>query len=161
MTLKGLIMKVDFDSLLPYLEKREKKNLDNIYAFREAYDILRNMEPDEDYKGEVTVITMTREDGTKITQVNFLDDNVWEKELAKEFVFPNGMQLSMEELAMRCLWEITFYGFSPADLEDTFSKMFGRRKPMNRYEVALDKLEESMWKHQTPRKFRAMKTAHG
>lgn len=129
--------------------------MDNIYAFREAYDILRNMEPDEDYKGEVTVITMTREDGTKITQVNFLDDNVWEKELAKEFVFPNGMQLSMEELAMRCLWEITFYGFSPADLEDTFSKMFGRRKPMNRYEVALDKLEESMWKHQPPRKFRA------
>ena len=155
MTLKGLIMKVDFDSLLPYLEKREKKKLDNIYAFREAYDILRNMEPDEDYKGEVTVITMTKEDGTKITQVNFLDDNVWEKELAKEFVFPNGMQLSMEELAMRCLWEITFYGFSPADLEDTFSKMFGRRKPMNRYEVALDKLEESMWKHQPPRKFRA------
>ena len=34
MTLKELIMKVDFDSLLPYLEKWEKKNLDNIYAFR-------------------------------------------------------------------------------------------------------------------------------
>lgn len=155
MTLKELIMKVDFDSLLPYLEKWEKKNLDNIYAFREAYDILRNMEPDKDYRGEVTIITTTREDGTKITQVNFLDDNVWEKELAKEFVFPNGMQLNMEELAMRCLWEITFYGFSPVDREDTFSKMFGRRKPLNRYEVALDKLEESMWKHQTPRKFRA------
>lgn len=88
MTLKGLIMKVDLDSLLPYLEKREKKNLNNIYAFREAYDILRNMEPDEDYKGEVTVITMTREDGTKITQVNFLDDNVWEKELLKNLFFP-------------------------------------------------------------------------
>lgn len=155
MTLKELIMKIDFDSLLPYLEKWEKKNLDNIYAFREAYDILRNMEPDKDYRGEVTIITTTREDGTKITQVNFLDDNVWEKELAKEFVFPNGMQLNMEELAMRCLWEITFYGFSPVDREDTFSKMFGRRKPLNRYEVALDKLEESMWKHQTPRKFRA------
>lgn len=40
MPLKELIMKVDFDSLLPYLEKWEKKNLDNIYAFREAYDIL-------------------------------------------------------------------------------------------------------------------------
>ena len=87
MTLKELIMKVDFDSLLPYLEKREKKNLDNIYAFREAYDILRDMEPDKDYRGEVTVITTIREDGTKITQINFLDDNVWEKELAKELVF--------------------------------------------------------------------------
>ena len=145
MTLKELIMKVDFDSLLPYLKKREKKNLDNIYAFREAYDILRDMEPDKDYRGEVTVITTIREDGTKITQINFLDDNVWEKELAKELVFPKGMLLSPEELAMRCLWEITFYGFSPADLEDTFSKMFGRQKPMNRYEVALDKLEESIW----------------
>lgn len=62
MTLKELIMKVDFDSLLPYLEKWEKKNLDNIYAFREAYDILRNMEPDKDYRGEVTIITTTRED---------------------------------------------------------------------------------------------------
>lgn len=56
---------------------------------------------------------------------------------------------------MRCLWKITFYGFSSVDLEDTFSKMFGRRKLMNRYEVALDKLEESIWKHQTPRRFRA------
>ena len=147
MTLKELLTQVGFDELLPYLEKWEKKNLDNIYAFREAYDILRNMEPDKDYKGEVTIITTTRENGTKITQVNFLDDNVWEKELAKEFVFPNGMQLSMEELAMRCLWEITFYGFSPADLEDTFFKMFVRQKPMNRYETALDNLEESIWKH--------------
>ena len=117
MTLKELIMKVDFDSLLPYLEKREKKNLDNIYAFREAYDILRDMEPDKDYRGEVTVITTIREDGTKITQINFLDDNVWEKELAKELVFPKGMLLSPEELAMRCLWEITFYGFSPQILK--------------------------------------------
>lgn len=155
MTLKELLTQVGFDELLPYLEKWEKKNLDNIYAFREAYDILRDMEPDKDYRGEVTVITTIREDGTKITQVNFLDDNVWEKELAKELVFPKGMLLSLEELAMRCLWEITFYGFSPTDLEDTFFKMFGRQKPMNRYEVALDNLEESIWKHQTPRKFRA------
>ena len=68
MTLKELIMKVDFDSFLPYIEKREKKNLDNIYAFREAYDIFRNLEPDQDYREEVTVITTTREDGTKVTQ---------------------------------------------------------------------------------------------
>lgn len=87
MTLKELLTQVGFDELLPYLEKWEKKNLDNIYAFREAYDILRDMEPDKDYRGEVTVITTIREDGTKITQVNFLDDNVWEKELAKELVF--------------------------------------------------------------------------
>lgn len=155
MTLKELVMKVDFDSLLPYLEKWENRHLDNIYAFREAYDILRGMEPDRDYRGKATVTTSMKEDGTKITCVSSLDDNVWEKELAKELVFPDGLSVSMEELAMHCLWEITFYGFSPADVNDTFSGMFGRQKPQNRYEAALDKLEESIWKRQTPRRFRA------
>ena len=41
MTLKELLDKVEFDALCPYLEKYEPKHLDNIYAFREAYDILR------------------------------------------------------------------------------------------------------------------------
>lgn len=44
-----------------------------------------------------------REDGTKSTCVSSLDDNVWEKELAKELVFPDGLSVSMEELAMHCL----------------------------------------------------------
>ena len=155
MTLKELVMKVDFDSLLPYLEKWDNRHLDNIYAFREAYDILRGMEPDRDYRGKATVTTSMKEDGTKSTCVSSLDDDVWEKELAKELVFPDGLSVSMEELAMHCLWEITFYGFSPADVNDTFSGMFGRQKPQNRYEAALDKLEESIWKRQIPRKFRA------
>lgn len=150
MTLKELVMKVDFDSLLPYLEKWENRHLDNIYAFREAYDILRGMEPDRDYRGKATVTTSIREDGTRTTRVCYLDDNVWEKELAKELVFPDGLLVSLEELAMHCLWEITFYGFSPADVNDTFSGMFGRQKPQNRYEAALDKLEESIWKRRLP-----------
>ena len=45
MTLKELIMKVDFDSLLPYLEKWEKKNLDNIYAFRDRTRIIEGKLP--------------------------------------------------------------------------------------------------------------------
>lgn len=155
MTLKELIMKVSFDELLPYLKERERKHLDNIYAFREAYDILRNMEPNKDYKGQVTVITATRKDGTLIMQINFLDDDVWENELAKEFVFPNGMPLCMEEFAMRCLWEITYWGFSPCEVDETAVQMFGPKKLTNKYEAALGKLEESIWKHQTPRRLRS------
>lgn len=44
-----------------------------------------------------------REDGTKSTRVSSLDDDVWEKELAKELVFSDGLSVSMEELAMHCL----------------------------------------------------------
>ena len=128
--------------------------MDNIYAFREAYDILRGMEPDRDYRGKATVTTSIREDGTRTTRVCYLDDDAWEKELAKELVFPDGLSVSMEELAMHCLWEITFYGFSPAGVKDTFPGMLGRQKPQNRYGAALDKLKESIWRRQTPRKFR-------
>ena len=43
MTVKDLFISVSFDELLPFLKEYETKHLDNIYAFREAYDILRNM----------------------------------------------------------------------------------------------------------------------
>ena len=55
MTLKELLDKVDFDSLVPYIEKTEEKNFESIYGYREAYDILRNMKPSEDFKGEARV----------------------------------------------------------------------------------------------------------
>ena len=45
MTVKELIMEVGFDDLLPYLKEIIVGHLDNIYAFREAYDILRDMQP--------------------------------------------------------------------------------------------------------------------
>ena len=44
MTVKELIMEVEFDDLLPYLKEIIVGHFDNIYAFREAYDILRGME---------------------------------------------------------------------------------------------------------------------
>lgn len=55
MTLKELIMKVDFDGLRPHLEKFEPEHLDNIYAFREAYDILRRMNPVKKGQREIHV----------------------------------------------------------------------------------------------------------
>ena len=50
MTLKELLTQVGFDELLPYLKKHEPEHLDDIYSFREAYDILLGMEPDKDFK---------------------------------------------------------------------------------------------------------------
>ena len=55
MTLKEQITQVGFDGLLPCLKEHESKHLDNIYAFREAYDILRGMEPDRDFHEEARV----------------------------------------------------------------------------------------------------------
>ena len=53
MTLKELLTQVGFDELLPYLEKHEPEHLDNLYDFREAYDILRNMKPANNFEGKI------------------------------------------------------------------------------------------------------------
>ena len=49
-------MKVEFDALLPYLKEIIVGHLDNIYAFREAYDILRDMQPNPACNEEVWII---------------------------------------------------------------------------------------------------------
>lgn len=51
MTVKELIMSVTFEDLLPILKESESDHLDNIYAFREGYDILRNMESNKKMSG--------------------------------------------------------------------------------------------------------------
>lgn len=157
MTFKELINKVSFEDLLPYLMKHEKEHLDNIYAFREAYDILRNMEPAPEYHGEIHVIWVAGEsdDEEKYVRVCYMDDADWDEDLAKEIIVDEGINPELTKLAMYCLWEITYWGFSPKERNETWERKFGPKKPTNPYEVALDKLEESIWRHQIPRKQRS------
>ena len=156
MTLKELLTQVGFEELLPYLEKHEPEHLDNLYDFREAYDILRNMKPANNFEGKIFVEWHGGEweDEEKWIGVSPMHDCTWEEDLAKEIVVADDIHLTDEELAMHCLWEITYWGFSPQEQLETFNRKFNYHKPTNQYEIALDKLEESIWKHQTPRRFR-------
>ncbi len=152
MTLKELLDKVDFDSLAPFIEKAEGKHLDSIYGYREAYDILRYMKPSENFKGEARVEWSGEEYGDEQwIGVFHLDGDYWEDALAKEIVIGENVDLPIEEIAAKCLWEITFYGFTPE--HEGFEDLLGR-KLRNKYDLKLDRLEESEWRHQIPRKYR-------
>ena len=152
MTLKELLSKVDFDSLAPFIEKAEGKHLDSIYGYREAFDTLRYMKPSENFKGEARVEWSGEEYGDEQwIGVFHLDGDYWEDALAKEIVIGKNVDLSIEEIAAKCLWEITFYGFTPE--HEGFEDLLGR-KLRNKYDLMLDRLEESEWRHQIPRKYR-------
>ena len=157
MTLKELLTQVGFDELLPDLEKHEPEHLDNLYDFREAYDILRNMKPANNFEGKIFVEWHGGEweDEEKWIGVSPMHDCTWEEDLAKEIVVADDVHLTLAELAMHCLWEITYWGFSPDEREETWQRKFGPKVLTNKYEVALDKLEESIWRHQTPRRLRS------
>lgn len=161
MTLKELVMRVSFEELLPYLKAMIKGHDNSVYAFREAYDRLRLMEPNPHYTGKIQVEWMhdILNEEEKWISVSNMHDTSWEEDLAKEIIVANDIQLNLAELAMHCLWEITFYGFSPEQRDNTFDAMFNKQKPKNKYDVALDKLEDSIWRHQTPRKYRS--STHG
>lgn len=153
MTLKELLDNVDFDSLVPFIEKTEGKHLDSIYAYREAYDILRYMKPAENFKGEARVEWNGEEYGDEQwIGVFHLDGDYWEDALAKEIVIGENVNLSIEEIAAKCLWELTFFGFTPE--HEGWERLRGRQL-RNKYDVMLDRLEESEWRHQTPRKYRS------
>lgn len=115
MTVKELIMEVGFNDLLPYLKEIIVGHLDNIYAFREAYDILRGMKPNPEFAGKVWI-----EQEEDWVSVQSLDGDSWENELAKELVLPKNATLSKEEIAAHCIYNITFYGFSPAEIIEKF-----------------------------------------
>ena len=156
MTLKELLTQVGFDELLPYLKEHEPEHLDDIYDYREAYDILRYMEPAKDFNGEIHVEWSGGEfEGEeKWISVGPMHDSSWEEDLAKEIVVADDVHLTPAVLAMHCLWEITYWGFSPSERQETWQQKFGPKTLTNPYEVALDKLEESIWRHQTPRRLR-------
>ena len=108
MTVKELIMEVEFDDLLPYLKEIIVGHFDNIYAFREAYDILRGMEPTPKFAEKVCI-----EQKEDLINIQSLDADFWENEMAKELVLPKNATLNKEEIAAHCIYDITFYGFSP------------------------------------------------
>ena len=149
MTLKELITEVSFHELLPYLKEHEPEHIDSIYAYREAYDVLRNMKPAKDFGGKIYVEWHGGEweDEEKWIGVSPMHDCT--------IVVADDVHLTLAELAMHCLWEITYWGFSPDEREETWQRKFGPKVLANKYEIALDKLEESIWKHQTPRRLRS------
>ena len=168
MTLKDLVKRFDFDSLLPYLEEDIKGDDYVLYAFRQAYDALRRMEPNPDYKGSVRIEYSNEDDEEEeglnekneidknYICVQYLDGDSWENALAKELDCSPRIQedACWEKVAVKCLWELTYYGFFPDEIQETYERMFRHPATRNRYEVALDKLEESIWKHQNKRKHR-------
>lgn len=115
------------------------------------------MEPANNFEGKIFVEWHGGEweDEEKWIGVGPMHDCTWEEDLAKEIVVADDVHISKIEIAMHCLWEITYWGFSPDEREETWQRKFGPKVLNNKYEVALDKLKESIWRHQTPRRLRS------
>ena len=111
MTLKELLLKYEFDTVVPDLLTVDEPIKDNLYAFKEAFDTLRRMAPG-DAQGEQIVVSLeveTEEDGTEIERylhASNCEGDLWESSLAKEVVIEADIT-EIRALA-QILWHITF-----------------------------------------------------
>lgn len=156
MKLKELFDKYTFDEILPYLRALEPRRLDAMHEFREAYDLLRRMEPSKEDCGEVRIEWSDDEDeADKYISVHSLEGERWDVGLAKEVVLSDELKLEEKDIAARCLWSITFGGFEDElDPEDGNPFEYPPEQK-NEYDVALYKLQLSHWKHTTPKRYRS------
>lgn len=132
MTFKQLIDKFSFDEIIPELRAIWKTG--HIYQFREAFDILRSMDPDVDDGVSITVHLV---DGIqeRYHRVSNMSGNYWEKTLGREIEVDSNCDLSEKQLLALCLWERTFYGFSPEQEEETNMNYLQDNPPKERDEI--------------------------
>lgn len=173
MTIKELFKQVSFEELCPQLKSYVKtyyvfgKDLvEHLYLFREAYDRLRLLKPSgqlDSYiykmqqKGvavhkEVEVICYDDSDKGNIN-LSFDFEGSWEYNLSSELVLPKDKTISLAALAALCLWQLTYDKWSGYNEDSSIYRALNPRKPSNQYEVALERLENSIYKRQTPKLF--------
>lgn len=136
MKLKDHVLSTSFDTLVPELIKLDDPVRENLYAFKEAYDIMRRTVPAGLQKESIRVtILSTDEEEPETPQeqrihAEHCGGDFWENNLAKEVVVEEG--ISMPRAFAEILWEMTYYGFDPYPLEDI---------PLNHYEKKAEELE--------------------
>lgn len=143
MKFKELLQKVSFDGIVPQLERlildeygyKQNKIWRIIRGCKEAYDILQHMQAEEtDKQVRFYMNYYDAEHYGKEPRVEMylyeddFESDYWPTNLGKEIVLGENVELSDEEIAARCMFHITCYGFSPEE-----TKKIGP-EPLNSYE---------------------------
>lgn len=127
MKLFELLHQIDFDSMIPTLRK-DLKVKSEIYPYREAFDELMLLIP-SNKEGEIAVFRNNEQGWIEIN----VNDYSWENDLNFEISIEDELHLDNSQIAAHILWELTYYGFSQEEIEQTFSSNFSRKRADNEY----------------------------
>ena len=105
MTLRELLTQILFDNIVPYIKRSEQP--DDVCHYKQAYDILLHTAPCEAGCHDVHVGIYREQDGAEYVDAG-------QKE---------GIEVSLEELAFRLLWHLTFFGYSQEQNNETLHTM--------------------------------------
>lgn len=135
MLLGELFGRCAFEEIVPHILRVYPEHESQLPYYKEAFDILRHMEYAEN-GATIPVEWVREEDEEPYILIDDCEGDYWESNLGKRLEIADDVHLSDAELAARCLWSLTFYGFSPDD------RSYFDRKPNNFYEEQADRLEK-------------------
>ena len=121
MTLRELLRSCSFDDIAEEVRKDEHQ-AGCVDAYREAYDILLNMEGNKEDTCDIEVTLYDGWDADEskpLLYASYLEGNPWEDFIDGDIYTIDTVPFTKEHLAYRILWHLTFYGFSPEEIEET------------------------------------------
>ena len=114
MTLQEIFKSVQFVDMVKYLIDIESQVFENLYCFKEAYDVLRMMEAKEGMNIPIKIERVIDDfDEEPYLSVSFKVREEWDCMLSRIVEVNENTDATIQEIAATILWEITFYGFSP------------------------------------------------
>lgn len=117
MTFKELVNKYSFEEIVSdLLEITDKANL---FLYRQAFDILRTLTPSSGEHGDIIEVVHIDAKPRSYNRVRNIFDGDWAENLNMEIKVDPECCLSEKQVLALCLWERTFYGFSPAQELET------------------------------------------
>ena len=163
MTLKELLDSTDFKDIATALVQSYPQITGKLAHFKQAYDILRNLEPEGSGKLEIVRVynEFTQTYYPLISRWFELDE--WKYELACEIIVDDNLTLTGAEIAAHCLWELTYLGFDQSTPEKHTAAMLsiiGEQETniSGPYDAAVEKLKRKLETPYKPQKFKTYKS---
>lgn len=148
MKLCELFERCAFDAIVPHLLRIYPEHETQLPYYREAYDILRHTQPRE--TDETIPVEWCDDDvvfgGERYLHIGNCEGDFWNSNLGKRLALAGDVSISDEEMAARCLWSLTSYGFTPD------GRGYFDREPHNLYEWLADRLENRQFENYVRRK---------
>ena len=133
MTLQEIFKSVRFEDMVKYLIDIESQVFENLYCFKEAFDVLRMMEAKEGMNIPIEIERVIDDfDEEPFLSVSFKVREEWDCMLSRIVEVNENTDATIQEIAATILWEITFYGFSPEEESEGFT-LVEQHKYMNPY----------------------------
>lgn len=129
MTLRDLLVEVEFGRVVPFILKHYPDMAHCMAGFKMAFDGMRNTMPACESKEMITVELHAAEGEEPYITAYHVDNDVWENVVGRKVIIKEGISASLEEIVAVILFEATYFGFTPTDTKETFEEWEKDREP--------------------------------